>query len=114
MPPLIDLMACRNIKASKTALLTLHHLQMKTSRPDYGLDLQQGADDAEIIKNYLRVLASVIAGPIHSHSGKCESLVLSLKLALKAYREVPHWCPHLDTCLGSHILDQVESNLVFS
>ena len=105
MPPLIDLMACRNIKASKTALLTLHHLQVKTNQPDYGLNTQQGAEDAELIKNYLRVLASVIAGPIHSHSGKCESLVLSLRLALKAYQEVPHWCPHLDTYLGSHILD---------
>ena len=59
MQGLSNLMASRNMKVSKTAMVTLAHLQNKIQSKFYGLDT--GSEDSlRTIHGYLRCLASTI------------------------------------------------------
>ena len=89
---------------SKTAMVTLAHLQNKLNSTCYGLDT--GSEDSvRTIHEYLKSLASAIEFSVKGLPSTSENLVISLQMALSAYKETPWGGINLDECLGSHILD---------
>lgn len=104
---LTEWMNSSNPALRKQALLSLAHLQTKTAQIDFGLQ-PDDPNQRVLIQRYLRSLANTI-----NCRGNSENLVFALQLAAFAYK-ITQWGQDLDQHLGSHILDLVESDLVFS
>ena len=110
IPTIARFMTDRDAQVSKAAIATISHLQIKTN-----LNFAKVAseEDKAISQVYLRSLASSVSMAAQNLPHSAANLLLSLKLALECYKAEENR-DHLDVHLGSHILELVESELIFS
>ena len=101
------MLAVPNTMIVKHALLTLAHLQSKTGKVDFGIN-------NDTLKNeYLRALAEAVKLSAQDTLSQ-EVLLYALSMVYKLYSETQQGRYALESHLGAHILDLLESSLVFS